>query len=271
MTISFFEHGGQRCEEVVRPGVLCAFDFDGTLVPIVTQPERARLPAGIRRRLNELTCLAPTAIITGRSLADIRERVDCRTTYLVGNHGIEGVPGHEDEAARHAQFCREWMAELGHVLQDHARFDPGIRIEDKTYSLSVHYRLARNRELVEAQLARLFVELLPEARVMGGKCVFNLLPPGAVDKGIALERLMQACGATHAVYVGDDVTDEDVFRRKQEQVLTVRVGHESGSAAEFFVNHRIHMCELLDILIDRLRRLQPAVTPTGTALVGRAC
>jgi len=88
---------------------------------------------------------------------------------------------------------------------------------------------------------------------MPGKCVFNLLPPHAIDKGIALEQLMQLCGASGAIYIGDDVTDEAVFQRKLNNVLTIRVGRDSTSAAEFFVNHRLHVFEVLDKLIDCLR------------------
>ncbi|HJV51249.1 MAG TPA: trehalose-phosphatase, partial [Noviherbaspirillum sp.] len=193
--MSFFENGAQRFEEIVQPGVLCAFDFDGTLAPIVTVPEKASAPAGIRHRIDELSALTPTAVITGRSLSDIRGRLGCAPTFVVGNHGLEGVPGWERDAVRHAQLCADWSALLAAALSDHARFDPGIRVEGKTYSLSVHYRLARDQEKARQQLEQLFAELLPQARAMAGKCVFNLLPPDAMDKGIALERLMQASGA----------------------------------------------------------------------------
>lgn len=253
MCLPFFEHGAQRFEEVVRPGILCAFDFDGTLAPIVTMPEKAAIPAGIRHRLDRLGSLAPTAVITGRSVADIRKRLGCEPTFVIGNHGLEGLPGWERDAARHKQLCEEWEAMLAEALRDRSRFDPGIRIERKTYSLSVHYRLARNRTQAHAQLSELFASLLPGVRAMPGKCVFNLLPPDAADKGIALQRLMESCGAHSAVYVGDDVTDEDVFRRRQENILTIRVGRDAASAADFYVNHRLHVSEVLDLLIGRLR------------------
>lgn len=253
MSLPFFENGTQRFEEVVRPGALCAFDFDGTLAPIVTMPEKATLPVGMRHRLARLNGLTPTAVITGRSVADVRERLGFEPAFVVGNHGLEGVPGWEHDSTRHARLCEEWADMLANVLQDRARFDPGIRIEKKTYSLSVHYRLARDQARAQAQLSELFATLLPGARAMPGKCVFNLLPPDAADKGIALERLMEACGASSAVYVGDDVTDEDVFRRRLRNVLTIRVGRDNASAAEFFVNHRLHVSEVLDLLIGRLR------------------
>lgn len=253
MCLSFFDYGAQRFKEVVRPGILCAFDFDGTLAPIVTIPEKASMPTGIRHRLAELCSLTPTAVITGRSLPDIRERLGCEPTFVVGNHGLEGVPGWENDAAHYAHLCNEWADALTAALQDHVRFDPGIRIESKAYSLSVHYRLARDHAKAQQQLTELFSELLPGVRVMPGKCVFNLLPPHAIDKGIALEQLMQLCGASGAVYIGDDVTDEDVFQRRQDHVLTIRVGRDSASAAEFFVNHRLHVFEVLDKLINRLR------------------
>lgn len=94
--LSLFSVAGQRrIDEIVKPGLLCVFDFDGTLSPIVAQPDQARLPLGVRRRLLELSKLASVAIITGRSLADIRPRLEFEPDYTVGNHGIEGIPGWE--------------------------------------------------------------------------------------------------------------------------------------------------------------------------------
>lgn len=260
MALALFDHGAQRLQEFVRPGVLCAFDFDGTLAPIVTLPDKAAMPAGLSRRLGTLTRLTPTAIITGRSLADIRARVDFHPTFLVGNHGLEGVPGWEGRAAEHARRCAEWQARLAPALAEASRFDAGIQIEDKHYSLSVHYRLARDRTRAEALLPALFAEVLPEARVVAGKCVFNLLPDAPLDKGIALQQLMTLCDAPAALYVGDDVTDEDVFRRQDERLLTVRIGNARDSAAEFFIAHRLQMVQLLDTLLAGLQRLRPPLS-----------
>lgn len=258
MSHSLFEHGARRLDEIVKPGMLCAFDFDGTLAPIVKDPERACMPTAVSRRLVALSEYARVAIITGRSLEDIGVRLDFSPDFVLGNHGIEGLPGWEQRAEHYRQLCLEWEQRLATALSDRANFDAGIWIENKNYSLSVHYRMACNRTQAEFHLNQLFAQLLPEAKVIGGKCVFNLLPPDTVNKGMALEHLIEASGVSSALYVGDDVTDEHVFVLQRKELLTVRVEHAPHSAAEFYLNHRLEMVQLLDELIGRLSRMQSA-------------
>lgn len=253
--LSFFEHGAGHLGDIAAERLLCAFDFDGTLAPIVTQPDHARMPLPVLQRLTELAQHAPIAVITGRSIADIRPRLGFEPDYLIGNHGLEGLPGISSPATQHAALCKAWKAALQEVLRDNGAV-PNIWIEDKTHSLSVHYRLTRDHCVAQAWLTAMFEQLLPEARVIGGKCVFNLLPPDAVDKGGALEALMQACGARHALYIGDDVTDEDVFRLARPDILTVRIGRSAESAARFHLNHRLDMVRLLDDLLHCMRTKQ---------------
>ncbi|GAB3548690.1 trehalose-phosphatase [Noviherbaspirillum agri] len=252
MSLPLFECGASRLDHIVKPGMLCAFDFDGTLAPIVKEPERASIPAAVSRRLVTLSECAQVAIITGRSVEDIGLRLDFLPDYVAGNHGIEGIPGWEHHAEGFRQLCQQWEQRLSAALNDRGIFEPGIWIENKTYSLSIHYRMVRDRESAEMHLGKLFAGLMPEARVIGGKCVFNLLPSDAMNKGTALERLLEASGATSVLYVGDDATDEDVFRLQRDDLLTVRIERSVDTAAEFHLNHRLEMVQLLDELIGRL-------------------
>jgi trehalose 6-phosphate phosphatase len=238
---------------MVRSDLLCAFDFDGTLAPFVTQPEKARVPLGIAQRLAELSNHAPVAIITGRSAADVHSRLGFEPAFVIGNHGLEGLPGAEHLAQGYRDLCREWEAQLEAALRGCASVDYGIWIENKGCSLSVHYRLARSQADAHKQLAGLIARLSPHAHVIGGNCVFNLLPQGAGNKGVAFERLMQLTGVPNAIYVGDDDTDEDIFRLRRSDLLSVRIGHANNSAAEFFLPHRLGIVQLLDDLIRRLR------------------
>jgi trehalose 6-phosphate phosphatase len=257
MSLPFFEYGAPRLDAIVKPGMLCAFDFDGTLAPIMKDPARVCMPAAVSRRLSALMEHAHVAIISGRSVADVGARLEFLPDFVVGNHGIEGIPGWEGRAENYRQLCQEWEQRLTVALKDRALFDPGIWIEHKAYTLSVHYRMARDRPKAVAELLRLFATLMPAARIVGGKCVFNLLPPDAPDKGVALARLCEASDVRSAIYVGDDVTDEDVFRLRREDWLTVRIEHCSDSAAEFHLHHRLDMVQLLDALIMRLSRTGP--------------
>jgi trehalose 6-phosphate phosphatase len=260
MSLPFFEHGTQRLTEIVQRGMLCAFDFDGTLAPIVNEPSRASIPTAILRRLDTLNQHVAVAIITGRSVQDVVSRLNFRPEFVIGNHGIEGIPAWEDKAASYRILCKNWEEMLTDALRDHTAFEPGIWIEQKTYSLSVHYRQARDRAKVEEALQRLFASLMPTAHVVPGKCVFNLLPPNSPDKGMALTKLCEAFALPTALFVGDDTTDEDVFKLHRPDWLTVRIERGHDSAAEFYLHHRLDMVELLDTLIHHLTgRQRPSI------------
>ena len=251
MSPLFSDSGLRRLEYVVADGLLCAFDFDGTLSPIVANPEDARLPDNILERLLMLGRYTPIAIITGRSVEDIGRRLGFTPDYVVGNHGLEGVPGWETLAHEHELACKNWRHQLEQALAL-PEFDRGIQLEDKRYSMSVHYRHVEDVEKSAGQLEKLFAALSPAPRVVAGKCVFNLLAEDRCHKGSALARLMELAGAAGALYVGDDVTDEDVFRMRRDDVLSVRIEYSADSAADFFLPHPRDILRLLDELITRL-------------------
>jgi len=252
MAYLFTESGRARLAEVVKPGVLCAFDFDGTLAPIAPQPDQVHIRHGVLQRLNTLRRHAPVAVITGRSVEDARARMRFEPDYLIGNHGLEGVPGWNGHAAEYEKFCRQWRAELSERM-GRGGLEPAIWLEDKRYSLSLHYRAAEHRSLAEKQLADLVATLRPKPRIIGGKCVLNLVPVDAPDKGQALAQLLRDSQCESAIYVGDDATDEDVFRLRDRSILTVRIGHAAHTAAAFFLDNRSEVAILLDELIVRLR------------------
>jgi len=233
--------------------LLCAFDFDGTLAPIVEQPQDARLPDHMRALLLDLQRHAPIAIITGRSIADVAPRLGFDPDLLVGNHGMEGLPGARAAAAEayHRSVCAGWRSQLSRVLAQ-AYPDPGVTVEDKRYSLSVHYRHARAAEQARVDLEPLLAALDPAPRLVAGKCVFNLMPPGAGNKGTALAQLIDETGAAAALFVGDDVTDEDAFKVRDRQVLAVRIEASEHSAAPFFLHRLEEMTRLLPELRERL-------------------
>ena len=252
MTPLFSTPGSVRLTTAIQPGVLCVFDFDGTLSPIVAQPDQARLPPEIRTRLLALQKLTPVAILTGRSLADISSRLDFAADFVIGNHGLEGLPESAQRRAGFEDMCNSWRARLQQAFAAGSDFGPEILMEDKQISLSVHYRHASDQVAVQHQLEQLFATLTPAPRIIAGKFVFNLLPEGAGDKGTAFNQLMLLSGAATAIYVGDDVTDEDVFSLGRPDVLSVRIGQAADSAATFFLPSNEDIARLLDDLIERL-------------------
>jgi trehalose 6-phosphate phosphatase len=137
----------------------------------------------------------------------------------------------------------------------------GIDIEVKRASLAVHYRNAADRlaarHAIEAALARLPAGV----RLVPGKCVVSVVFERAPHKGDAIRRLLYLERAERALYVGDDDTDEDVFRlRPSVPLLTVRVGRATRSAAGYYLRHQREIDLLLKRLASALRPSRPPLT-----------
>lgn len=241
---------------------LCLFDFDGTLAPLAPDPHGVLLPHPVQLRLQALQARAPVGIVTGRSLADLRSRLEFEPDYLIGNHGLEGLPGERRWQAELSSTCARWRRWLVPRLSD---IDPGIWLEDKQLSLSIHTLQARDPQAADAALASLFAQLSPAPRIIPGKCIFSLLPAGRGDKGEAVRELLSSTGASGALYVGDDVTDEDVFRLRHPDILGVRVEASASSAARWYVADHAAMLPLFDRLIDYLPAQRRPPDSTGGA------
>lgn len=209
-----------------RTHVLLAFDYDGTLSPIAPTPERARLPATTRRLLVRVARRYPLVVISGRALADISERVsEIGVQHVFGNHGLEWSGG----PSRPRSQVRKWVHQLTEQLSE----QPGVVIEDKAHSLSVHYRLAPDQD--EAlRVIMPIARTLPDVRIICGAAAVNLLPKDGANKGVALRRALEITACDTAIYVGDDDTDEDAFGAlKPEQLLSIRIGRSDASRARF--------------------------------------
>ncbi len=227
---------------------LYAFDFDGTLAPIVSKPEDAGISSETMRLLNELAELAPTAIISGRSVSDLKQRVSLHGNLLIGNHGVEGLGIHKDSIAKAKGVCAGWADQI-RSNWGALKSDPGTFVEDKTYSLALHYRKSRNKKKAKLSLFALIEKLQPPPRVILGKSVMNLIPAGGPHKGVALLEAMIKLDLKCAFYIGDDDTDEDVFSLPDSRIITARVGKKKASQAQFFVERQNEINRVLKVLI----------------------
>jgi trehalose 6-phosphate synthase/phosphatase len=225
---------------------LC-LDFDGTLAPIVERPELAEMPEEIRALLVFLKDRCTVVILSGRSLADIRARVGIPGLIYGGNHGAElemagkSVPGLPDDRP----LLEEFLARAGEEL---ARF-PGVLIEDKGVTASVHFRLVNPSHLAGftgafRELSRHYRERL---RITEGRKVFEVRPRGARGKGEALGWVMEAAGRGRMpVYIGDDTSDEDAFRAIRGKGISVSVG--GSPEAEYSLGKQGEVREFLELL-----------------------
>src|ERR1051326_126116 len=226
--------------------VLLGFDFDGTLAPIALTPERARMRPRTRRLLAAVARRYPCVVISGRSYDDLVKRLRrLPVWYLIGNHGLEpwaggaGIPARVHEGADH---LRRALAPC-----------PGVVVEDKTYSATVHYRRARDKRRVKAAITQA-IRGLRGVRVLGGDQAINLIPAGGPNKGLALQRVRRILACDLAIYVGDDETDEDAFgSAPRDQLLAVRVGRACRSRA----GYRLRTQSDIDRLLTFLLTLRP--------------
>lgn len=221
---------------------LLAFDFDGTLAPIVSDPDRAKMRSSTNDLLVELSRLYPCVVISGRSRADVRRRVvGLGLKGIVGNHGIEPVQGTTGDERR----IRDWRARFDAALRE----ETGVRVENKTHSLAIHVRHARAKGRARRIVAEV-ASRLEGVKLLGGKEVVNVVPIGAPHKGMALERERERLRCDTAIYVGDDETDEDVFALDQPgRLLSIRVGRKAASQAAFYLRAQPEIDRLLRELI----------------------
>jgi trehalose 6-phosphate phosphatase len=227
---------------------LLAFDFDGTLAPIVARPDEARVARAVSERVARLASLRPVAVITGRSVEDVAPRLGFEPQYIVGNHGAEDPAAAQQLDMSALEPFRRKLAANAEQLRN-----AGIEIEDKGYSIALHYRLAPDRAAAQRCIEALLRDLDSALHFFGGKCIANVIVAGAPDKADALAALVNRCGADSALFVGDDVNDEAVFMRADPTWLTVRIGRDDPmSKADFFLDSHAEIATLLEIMLEVL-------------------
>jgi trehalose 6-phosphate phosphatase len=255
----FTKKGAAALAEALRRRPLLAFDFDGTLAPIVARPDEARIPTAVAARLSWLAGRLPVAIVTGRSVVDVQQRLGFTPRYIIGSHGAEDGADPIGSAARMRALepLRELLASRGAALTV-----AGVTVEDKGQSIALHYRQSRQREHALALIRELLstAQASMQVHVFAGKMVVNATAAGAPDKAHAVQTLAARSGATCAVFAGDDVNDEPVFASAPPSWLTIRIGRDdSASRAQFFLDGPDEMA----LLLERMLTLLPMPDSNG--------
>lgn len=248
----------QRLRVYLSKGSVLIFDFDGTLAPIVRRPENAEMPISTERLLRDLSEAFFIAIVTGRSLRDIQRRVPSVVTYVIGNHGWEGMFTSAAERRRAKAKCLRWKKQLRLALRSTPELK-GAWVEDKEFSLSIHYRECKNPEKAARAIRVHLIRLNPKAAVIGGKNLFNLLPSLRITKALAVRNILKAAGAKTGIYCGDDDTDEHVFESCGRSVLGIRIGPVLGSLrtkADLILKDQTKMNALLRAMRKIAREVQ---------------
>lgn len=240
-------------------------DYDGTLAPIAKTPAKAFMPKETKKLLRRLSEMpnCKLAVISGRALKDIERRVGLKNnTAYVGNHGFEikgpNIKFNSPVPVQYQKTIKEIRAKLG------KRLSPinGVFVEDKGFSLSVHYRLAAKNNIRkvrdELHAALLMYEARGYVRVKPGKMVFEIRPPLAWDKGKAvlwlLARQKFAMRKNKReiipIYIGDDISDEDAFSVLKDRGWPIRVGKLERSDARYYLKDTAEVTRLLKLILQ---------------------
>lgn len=246
------EAGRAEFSNFIDGSTLFAFDLDGTLAPLVADPTLIAIPDDIRQKMICLNRLAHVAIITGRAVADAEPHLGFTPRFLVGNHGAEGVPGREKQEQEFQRLGRGWRAQLEVLMQDFAA--SGVFLEDKGATLSLHYRNTPDPNAAHKRILQAIMQLKPLPRRVSGKFVENIVPVAAPHKGDALVQIMKQTGCSRAIFVGDDVTDEDVFNLRDERIFGVRIGTGAESAARYYLREQEEMAAFIDLVMSGISR-----------------
>jgi trehalose-phosphatase len=214
-------------------------DYDGTLTPIVSHPEKALLPNSVRQTIRELGARTPVAVLTGRDLDDVRQRVNVDSIIYGGSHGFD-IAGPD---GLRKQVASEFLPKLDLAekeLWEALAGIPGARVERKRFSIAAHYRNVKESDV--PKLERVVSEVAarhPELRTIAGKKVYELQPNIDWDKGRALMWLLESLRFDQQemfpIYIGDDLTDEEAFRAVHHRGAGIVVSEQPRPTAASYL------------------------------------
>lgn len=223
-------------------------DFDGTLAPLTQHPAQARVPAHVKNVLEDLAASpgVAIAIVSGRALEDVRRRVGIAGIVYAGNHGLEIAGPGWTQVVEGAQQMRDIVAACCRRLRVRLQHVPGVVIEEKGVTASIHYRQTPPPFIEEVSVAT-FEEATrgsPGTLVIRqGRQALEIRPDLPQDKGVAAQWILRRLfgelweARVGVVYIGDDESDEDAFRALPGDALTVKVGSgASPTAARYSVD-----------------------------------
>ncbi|XP_024022332.1 probable trehalose-phosphate phosphatase C [Morus notabilis] len=221
--------------------IVVFLDYDGTLSPIVDDPDLAFMSDEMRAAVREVAKYFPTAIISGRSRDKVKQFVQLSNVYYAGSHGMDimtpakplkssvndaknhAIPGDKkgsssDVLFQPAQRFLPAIQEIIAKLEEKTRNIQGAKLEDNRFCVSVHFRKVREEDYgILEEKVKSVIENYPEFHLAWGKKVMEIRPSIEWNKGHALEYLLDTLGFSNSsdvlpFYIGDDRTDEDAFK-----------------------------------------------------------
>jgi trehalose 6-phosphate phosphatase len=267
-----------RCLHEVEAGVLrrlaaaervfCFLDYDGTLSPLAPTPDAAAPLRGTATLLEQLAAMpgVEVALVSGRTIADLRRSLDVPGIYYVGIHGLEiGLPNGAVELSDRVAVVRSVLPAIKRQIEHALANRPGVLLEDKGLALACHYRLASPADAAVIRdtvtgIAQSYRRRGARISLMQGHEVVEIRSAFA-NKGKTVCRLLATYNpAALAVCIGDDRTDEDAFKLLPSDAITIRVGPAAlPTAARYRVDDPGEVQQFLRSLMACRSRTRRAV------------
>jgi alpha,alpha-trehalose-phosphate synthase [UDP-forming]/trehalose-phosphatase len=239
-------------DEMPKNNIFLFLDYDGTLTPIVNSPEKAILSEHMRSIMARLQKKLSIAIISGRSLIDIKQRVKLDNIFFAGNHGAEIWDGSKVVIGQQISGNKQVLEKVISDLKEALKSVRGVIVEDKGITASIHYRMVENRNICKVfdiiwSTADSYKGLF---KLTSGKKVFEIRPHGVWNKGDAVTWICQHYGKnTLPVYIGDDITDEDAFDAIKGKGIGISIGR--SDKADYFLKKQSEVKNFLQWIENR--------------------
>ena len=239
--------------------ILLLLDYDGTLSPIVSSPEKAILDRGIKRLLIKLKCKKniTLGIVSGRRLANVKRLVGINGICYAGNQGLEIKGPGINFIHPAARAFKPFAKKIKKILKKQVKSIKGAIVEDKKFSVTLHYRLVKKSDL--ARLKKIFDKVSRpyiagrEIKISTGKKFWEMRPPVTWNKGKAIQKIVSGIHKKNIlpIYMGDDTIDENAFRVVKKRGLAVFVGKLSlRTSAEYGLKSVVEVKRFLKRLIN---------------------
>ncbi|KAK9069442.1 hypothetical protein SSX86_011346 [Deinandra increscens subsp. villosa] len=248
--------------------IVMFLDYDGTLSPIVDDPDRAYMSDAMRATVRKLAECFPTAIVSGRCRDKVYNFVKLAELYYAGSHGMDirgPSKGSKYKKCPPSVLCQpasEYLPMIDEVyglLMEKTKSTPGAKVENNKFCLSVHFRCVDEKKWSElAAQVRSVLKDYPKLRLSQGRKVLEIRPTIKWDKGKALEFLLESLGYANCtdvfpIYIGDDRTDEDAFKVLRERgqgfgVLVSKIPKETS--ASYSLQEPSEVMDFLQRLVD---------------------
>ena len=233
---------------------LIFLDFDGTLAPIVENHEDAGMDDETRKIVKQLSNKYSIAVVSGRGLSDVRDKVGLLDIYYAGSHGFEiAGPNNFEKDNEEAKKMLPVFNQIEQKLQQELNKIDGVRFERKKFTLAIHYRQIAEGKISEFHnIIENVVENYPGLHKGDGKKVVEIKPNIDWHKGKAVNFLRKELSEHEnpfSIYLGDDTTDEDAFR-EMENGIGILVGeHGNDSYADYRIENIEGVKQFLSALL----------------------